>query len=75
MALYSLPLLVRPILGDKKGIEIELARLLDTLTIYCNIEKIRTCCEARGVEVVGSLVALSVLRLSTLLVLETDLWS
>ena len=75
MASYSLPLSVHIILGDKKGLEIELARFIGTLTIYCNIEKIRTHCGARGVEVVGSLVALSVLLLSTLLVLGTDLWS
>ena len=74
-SLYSLPLLVGQTLGDKKGRRFELARIIGISIYYCKIEKRRLVCGARGVEVVGGLVALSVLLLSTRLVLGTDLWS
>ena len=72
---YSLPLSVGPTLGDKKGRRFELGRIMGISIYYCKIEKRGLVCGARGVEVVGGLLALSVLLLSTQLVLGTDLWS
>ena len=72
---YSLPLLVGSTLGDKKGRRFELARIIGISIYYYKITKIGLVCGARGVEVVGGLVALSVLLLSTRLVLGTDMWS
>ena len=72
---YSLPLLVGPTLGDKQGRRFELARIIDISINYCKIEKRGLVYGARWVEVVGGLVTLCVLLLSTRLVLRTDLWS
>ena len=72
---YSFSLSVGPTLGDKKGRRFELARILGISIYYCKIEKRGLLCGATGVEVVGGLVALCVLLLSTPLVLGTDLWS
>ena len=72
---YSLPLSVGPTLGDNKENRFELARIIGISIYYCEIERRRLVCKAREVEVVGGLVALSVLLLSTRLVLGTELWS
>ena len=72
---YSLHLLVGSTLGDKKGRRFELARIIGISTHYCKIEEKILMCGARGVEVVGGLVALYVFMLSTRLILKTDLRS
>ena len=72
---YSLPLSVGLTLGDKKGRRFELARIIGISIHYCKIEKRGLVCVARGLEVVGGLVTLCVLLLSTWQVLRTDLWS
>ena len=61
---------VGPVLDDKKVRRFELARIKGISIHYCKIEKIGLVCGARGVEVVGDLVALCVLLLSTLLFLR-----
>ena len=66
---------VGPTLGDKKGRRFKLARIIGISIYYCKIEKRGLMCGARGVEVVGGLVALFLLQLSTLLFLGANLWS
>ena len=62
-------------MGDKKERIFELARIIGISHHYCKIEKRGLVCGARGVEVIGGLMALCVLLLSTWLVLGSDLWS